>query len=79
LISRIPVLANGINQIREGFLPFLKSFSNCVLTSLPSISIVLLLGAGGSTPAMSFSTRRISWNLGAADEPTQDNSAETYC
>jgi hypothetical protein len=56
LISRIPVLANGINQIREGFLPFLKSFSNCVLTSLPSISIVLLLGAGGSTPAMSIST-----------------------
>jgi len=31
------------------------------------------------TPAISFSTHRISWNLGAADEPTQDNSAVTYC
>jgi hypothetical protein len=41
--------------------------------------IVLLLAAGGSTPAMSFSSERISWNLGAADEPTQDNSAVTYC
>jgi hypothetical protein len=24
---------------------------------------------------MSVSTQRISWNLGAADEPTQDNPA----
>jgi hypothetical protein len=27
---------------------------------------------------MSFRTQRISWNLGAADQPTQDNSAVTY-
>jgi hypothetical protein len=30
LISQISVLANGINQIRQGFLPILESFSNTV-------------------------------------------------
>jgi hypothetical protein len=53
-------------------------FRTASLVTLPSISIVFLLSAGGSTPVMSFSTQRISWNLGAADEPTQDNSAVTY-
>jgi hypothetical protein len=54
-----------------------RVFRTASLITLPSISIVPLLGAGGSTPMISFSSERISWNLGAADEPTQDNSAVT--
>jgi hypothetical protein len=35
LVGLTSVLANGIDQIREGFLAFLKSFSDCILDHPP--------------------------------------------
>jgi hypothetical protein len=79
LVGQTSVLANAINQIQESFLAFLKVFRTASLITLPFRIDHPFACPGGSTPVMSFSTQRIFWNLGAADEPTQDNCAATYC